>query len=230
VDDYESGLIDGTERSGSRLGGVSLQTGASILLIAVIAAVLFLFLGPMPDGGTATDLPTATATRLAAALGGTPATGARQAAAPLGTAGAGQGVIAGTSPMTGTAAAARLGGIGFTAGTPAPGTPAASSGAAIRSGAFVAVTGTGIYGVRFRFGPGTDTNTIRIVSDGEVLLVMDESVEAEGATWWRVQDSHGNVGWVTDEYLTTGVLAPSSWAPPAASPTFPARAPGTPSP
>lgn len=236
MDDYEPGRHEPRpDRADRRLGGLSLQTGASILLIAVIAAVLFLFLGPMPDGGSTADLPTATATRgLVALPQGTTAAGGVLTAPGVGTVARqpGSGAVAPYLPLGGTPPSGTPAGIGFTSTQPqGGGTPAASSnGAGVRQGAFVSVAGTGIYGLRMRFGPGSDYVTIRIVNDGEILLVLDQSTQAQGTTWWRVQDNTGNIGWVDQEFLRSGVVAPASWAPPVASPTFPPTGSGTPGP
>ncbi len=236
MDDYEPGRHEPRpDRMGGRLGGLSLQTGASILLIAVIAAVLWLFLGPMPDGGSTADLPTATPTR---GLAGVPQTtgvaGANTAPPGAGTAAVRQpvaGAVAPYLPLGGTPPGGTPG-IGFSSSQPlGGGTPAAgSAGAGVRQGAFVSVAGTGTYGLRMRFGPGSDYVTIRIVNDGETLLVLEESSQTAGSTWWRVQDNQGNIGWVDQEFLRSGVLAPASWAPPVASPTFPPRGLATQSP
>jgi hypothetical protein len=220
MDDYE--LPTQEPRSqGGRLGGLSLQTGVTVLLIAVIAAVLWLLLGPMPDSSSVAGLPTATATKAGvansartpgfAALTGTPGTPAPGGAL--------------ANPVLGTQVGTpgtRV--LAISSGTPlaASALTPASSGPAVRSGMFTEVTGTGIYGLRLRFGAGSDFVTIRILSDGDMLLVLDTSEEAEGETWWRVQDDLGNVGWVAEEYLKPA-LSPASWAPPASSPTFEAN-------
>lgn len=225
MDDYDIRDPEPQARSG-RLGGLSLQTGVSILLIAVIAAVLFLFLGPMPDGGSVSDLPTATATRATVANGQrTPGFGA--VTGTPGTAVASSGIgnpVLGTPAGTPGALLQPL-----SSGTPGAasvsGTPAASAGQGVRSGMFTEVTGTGAYGLRLRFGAGSDFVTIRILTDGDMLLVLDASEKAEGETWWRVQDDLGNVGWVAQSYLKPA-LSPASWSPPVASPTFEAGAEG----
>jgi hypothetical protein len=217
VDDYDLGEPD--NRSAGRFSGISLQTGVTILLIAVIAAVLFLFLGPLPDGGQVSDLPTATATRSLAGnamrtpgfapSSGTPGT----AAPPVGIGNPVLGTPAGTPGALAIAPGVGTGLPGVLAGTPAA--PASQ----IRAGMFTEVAGTGIYGLRLRFGAGSDYLTIRILGDGETLLVLDDSEEAEGETWWRVQDEQGNVGWVAQEFLEPALM-PTTWSPPVASPTF----------
>jgi hypothetical protein len=77
--------------------------------------------------------------------------------------------------------------------------------------------------MRLRFGAGLDTASIRsVVEEGEVLRVVGGPESADGITWWRLQDMYGNIGWAAQEYLTP-TAAPSTWSPPAASPTFEAQ-------
>jgi hypothetical protein len=179
-------------------GGSPLQIGASILLIAVIAAVLFLFFGPLPEPAGVGD-PTSTATSLAAALRtpGTP-----------GSAGSGTSAVGSTTPGTpSTAMTATLG---------APG-PVSSMG--MQEGAFVQVANTDGLGIRFRFGPGPDNATIRIVQDGEVMQISGGPEQTGGFMWYRLQDYQGNIGWAAAEYLEPSTQ-PAGWNPPVASPTF----------
>ena len=184
-------------------GGFTLQTGASVLLSAVIAAVLGLFLGPMPEPDSGIDLPTPTS------VFSTPA---------VATPGQAQATPSGVVPTQ-----------ALPPGPPAAGTAEATEGT-VTTGTFVRVSGTEGLGLRFRFGPGSDYATVRIVDDGEVLLVQGEPQTSGGRTWWRLQDSEGNFGWTVDEFLDP-TTRPGNWNPPLASATLPAGdAVGTPGP
>jgi hypothetical protein len=83
-------------------------------------------------------------------------------------------------------------------------------------------------GIRYRYGPGVNFITLRIIMDNEVLKVVGTPEVADETTWWRLQDSQGNVGWASQEYLAPAPM-PASWNPPLASPTLEASA-GTPQP
>ncbi len=197
----------------SRLpGGVSMQTAAAVLLIAVVLATLYLFFGPLPDdGATAPPTPTAALARATAAT--TPATG---------TVGAGGLSAATASPATLAGSATVAVGLP-TAATPsllgasADATPLPAG--SLAAGAFVTVVGVGSDGLRYRMGAGQDYLTIRIVDEGETLKVLG-GPEVEGATtFWRLQDALGNVGWAAEPFLAPAA-APAGWNPPVASPTF----------
>lgn len=197
--DIETGNTSAGRPGRSPLGGLSLQTGASILLIAVIAAVLLLFFGPAPFEGES-GLPTAT-----------------------------PGILDGTAPVV-TATNSITGGIGSSVLTPVFGTLAPPDGnmtpapvsAQVAVDGFVAVANTEGYGARYRFGPGPDYLTIRILDEGETLRVVGGPEVSGGFTWWRVQDALGNVGWAAQEFLLPA-QSPPAWSPPLASPTFPAQ-------
>jgi len=77
--------------------------------------------------------------------------------------------------------------------TPKPG--------AIAIGMRVEVTGTGVNKMRLRQGPGTNTVTIKLVSDGTRFVVVDGPKDADGHTWWKLDDQSGLVGWGAAEYL-----------------------------
>jgi hypothetical protein len=210
VTDYDYQSRDDAVQTESKgpLGGFSLQTAASVLLIAVIAAVLWLFLGPLPDQEP--PLPTATPTRsaLAARSTGTPA--AQRTAVSIG-----------GTPIAGLGPSAMP-------NAPAPSTTGGVAATGLQDGGFVQVGGTDGFGIRYRFGPGTDFATIRIVNDGEVLQIDGAPEQAEGFFWYRLRDAAGNVGWAAAEYLSP-TAQPASWNPPQASPTFPIAS-GTPAP
>jgi hypothetical protein len=202
----------------SRLpGGISVQTAAAGLIILVVVGLLWLLTLPEPSPPAAVMPPTAalsTSTAYsypvtitqAAALGGTAVVGA--AAATQG--GAGGALVAMGTPVATLAPVALATGAQGTTG-------------ALVEGTFVRITGTGIEGIRFRFGPGLNYATIRIAEDGEDMLVLGGPEQGDGYDWWRLQDALGNVGWAAREYLQA-VAAPQSWNPPAASPTYEAGA------
>jgi hypothetical protein len=203
-------------------GGVSLQTAAAILLVAVLLATLYLFFGPLPgDGEPAAERDAATATpRPIATAAMTPARSAtRVATTAAGAAGREAGPTLPAATTGAPAPATTPGAPGATAG-PAATLPAA---AGLRTGGFARVTGTGSFGLRMRFGPGLDYLTIRFADESETLEVTGGPENGDGLQWWRVRDNQGNVGWVAAEYLVP-VASPGSWSPPVASPTFPAGA------
>lgn len=210
----------------SRLpGGISPQTAAAVLLIAIVLATLYLFFGPLPDDGAAVP---ATPTALVSA-----ATSARPSAAATGNAAGGLSVAT-PSPATmagvatvpiGTPLGAPTSStpsiLGASAATPLPGAGSVSGTIAI--GAFVTVNGVGTDGLRYRMGAGADNLTIRIVSEGETFKILGGPETADGTVFWRVQDARGNVGWAAEPFLAPSA-APSGWNPPVASPTFEADA------
>jgi hypothetical protein len=200
----------GSRDSGPVLpGGISVKTAAWALLIVAVAATLFLVLVPRSDQPS--GLPTATATA-APVLGTRPITPLAATVAPG---------AAGSAVATSASAA-----VGATPGlpVPAPGAglataaPLAAAGS-LSVGGFAKVTGTGPDGMRYRYGPGLDYVTIRIVPEGEVLKVTGGPETADGFTWWRLQDSLANVGWAAVQFVAPSA-APAAWNPPAASPTF----------
>lgn len=207
-------------------GGISIQAAAALLLVAVLIATLYLFFGPEPDsaiapeggtpvGATSTVLTSATSRPLAVATTGVPTVVTAATTAPTS-----------ESPVS-TVAAAGATAVGAT--TALPGTAVSSAAqstppSGLSDGGFVAVTGTDGFGMRYRFGPGLDTATIRIVDEGEVLQISGEPEELGGMRWWRLQDSLGNFGWAVEDYLVPAA-PPSLWSPPIASPTFEADGP-----
>ena len=209
---------DQEPRSGPRLpGGISIQTAAAGLLIIAVIAVLWLLTVPEaeapPDLATETPIgwsgdvaPGAAVSGTLVTIGdGTPQpTAAEQAAADAG--GPAEGAVA---PTGGTL-------------EPAPTMPPTGAQAppgTLMEGTFVRIHGTGVDGVRFRFGPGLNYATIRIAQDDEVLLVLGGPETGDGYAWWRLQDALGNVGWAAVTFLSP-IAAPAEWSPPRASPTF----------
>ena len=210
-----------TEGTGLTLpGGISVQAAAALLLVAVLIATLYLFFGPNPDSpADAPDGAVAGATA-------TVMTSATRASAPTvrsGTAAAGGPTAAATAVVAASAGASPAAGTATTAASMSPTVQATRPPSPI-DGGFVEVVGTDGFGMRYRFGPGLDTLTIRIVEEGEVLKVSGQPDDVRGTTWWRLQDRLGNVGWAVEDYLSPAA-PPTSWNPPIASPTFDATAP-----
>ncbi len=216
-------------------GGISVQAAATGLLIVVLLAILWLFFGPTGDepADLATATPGVSTTATAPVIGGAGGTavvgGAPMATAAASVAPASLGTVppAGAptaggvaSGVTGTVAVpTSAAGTLPTSGVPAVATVASANAAALAAGGFVKVTNTDGYGMRFRFGPGLDNATIRIVDEGAVLKVMGDPESNDGVTWYRLQDEQGNVGWAAQTYLVA-TAAPAGWNPPVASPTF----------
>jgi len=69
------------------------------------------------------------------------------------------------------------------------------------TGRHVKVVATGEDGLRLRSGPGLGYASLKILSDGSVLLVLEGPVEADRYRWWRLQDEMGTVGWAPDVHL-----------------------------
>jgi len=200
VDDYEYVELDdesdppgrGTDRAASP-GVPSFQTLASVLLVVVSVTIIWLIFGPQPEPETIPGLPTATSVPGSTNLAGTTVA-----------------TVERTSAAEGRASThAAAGGTPATTATPA----------GLSEGSFARVSGTDAFDLRFRFGPGTEYVTIRIIEEGEVLRVSGGPEEADGSRWWRLQDKLGNIGWAAEQYLAP-VASPAVWSPPAASPTF----------
>jgi hypothetical protein len=71
-------------------------------------------------------------------------------------------------------------------------------------GAFVQVSGTDGDGLRLRQGPGLDYEMQFLGLDGELFLIGDGPVEADGYTWWFVIGSYDETrqGWAAADFLT----------------------------
>lgn len=232
--------------SGSRLpGGISVQTAAAILLVAVLLALLYLFFGPVPDAEIdVAEAPTSEATTApsddaddaeaeedadgedgASADAATPAPSEPARAAGDLPQGGPTTESDPSAPTEAQTAASVLAPTLAAAGAPtAQGEgessfPIATTPPALSTDGFAQVSGTGSLGIRLRFGAGLDTATIRIVDEGEVFKVIGAPLDEAGETWWRLQDRLGNVGWASGEFLVP-IAPPPGWNPPVASPTF----------
>jgi hypothetical protein len=86
--------------------------------------------------------------------------------------------------------------------TTVPGVPTPSGDIAI--GDYVQVTGTGGDGLRVHSSPGVSTEVRYVAIDAEVFVVKDGPVEADGYTWWQLQDPYNltMVGWGATNYLS----------------------------
>ncbi len=89
--------------------------------------------------------------------------------------------------------------------TPEP-TPTPAVPTEIKIDGYVKVVNTEADGLRYRWGPGMDTVTKKFVQDGTILKVLDGPEEADGLTWWRLEDPKEEdadlkIGWGADEWL-----------------------------
>jgi hypothetical protein len=64
------------------------------------------------------------------------------------------------------------------------------------------VSGTGS-ALRLRSDPGLQSTTLKTVTDGTRLKILEGPREADDLRWWRMQDqSDGAEGWAAETYLT----------------------------
>ncbi|MGC4191626.1 MAG: SH3 domain-containing protein [Thermomicrobiales bacterium] len=56
--------------------------------------------------------------------------------------------------------------------------------------------------INMRLDATTSGEIVTTLAQGESLTVIDGPVEADGHTWWQVEDGSGNSGWVVADYLT----------------------------
>jgi hypothetical protein len=97
----------------------------------------------------------------------------------------------------------------FPLATPSPSVEPTSSlpvptpGGEIEVGDYVQVNGTGGDGLRLHINPGVSGDVHYIAIEAEVLLVMDGPQEADGYTWWLLQDPYdaNATGWGVANYL-----------------------------
>jgi ABC-type transport system involved in multi-copper enzyme maturation permease subunit len=73
----------------------------------------------------------------------------------------------------------------------------------IAVGDYIQVTGTGGDGLRVHETAGVTSKVQYIAIDSEVFLVQDGPIEADGYTWWLLQDPYTEnaVGWGVANYL-----------------------------
>jgi len=71
----------------------------------------------------------------------------------------------------------------------------------IGPGVEVEVVDTGVDGLSFRSGPGTNYARLKTVYDGDTFTVLEGPEEAGGYHWWRLEDDAGTIGWVADNWL-----------------------------
>ncbi len=73
----------------------------------------------------------------------------------------------------------------------------------IAIGDYVQVTGTGGNGLRLHTQAGVSSEVRYIAIEAEVFVVKDGPIEADGYTWWMLQDPYTEnaVGWGAGNYL-----------------------------
>lgn len=92
--------------------------------------------------------------------------------------------------------------------TPPPPTPTPTLPAEITVGGYVRVLAAA--GVNLREGPGVGQAAIRLLENGEVLKVVDGPQEADGYTWWKLEDKReGRTGWAAESTADTTLLEPA---------------------
>ncbi|HPL28763.1 MAG TPA: SH3 domain-containing protein [Anaerolineae bacterium] len=72
---------------------------------------------------------------------------------------------------------------------------------AIGLGVRVEVTGTGAQQLSVRSAAGTSATRLKFVPDGTKFVVVGGPEDANGYTWWKVDDQAGTVGWVAGKFL-----------------------------
>ena len=84
--------------------------------------------------------------------------------------------------------------------TPTPAPTATPEG--LFTGGSAIVSGTGST-LRLRSDPGLQSTTLKTVTDGTRLKILEGPREADGLRWWRMQDqTDGAEGWAAETYLT----------------------------
>lgn len=68
-------------------------------------------------------------------------------------------------------------------------------------GATAQVGDTGGLGLVMHTDPGLNTAVIRVLQDGERVVIIAGPQQADGMTWWQVRDSSGQEGWVAASFL-----------------------------
>ncbi len=86
--------------------------------------------------------------------------------------------------------------------TPLEPTPTPTLPPTVQVGIFVKVTGAGDPGLSFRRAPGLQAERIRFLPEGTVMRVIGGPQEADGLTWWQLEDPQtGEQGWAAGSYL-----------------------------
>ena len=69
-------------------------------------------------------------------------------------------------------------------------------------GKTVIVSGVQEQQLNVRDNPGINTTVVFRAPDGYTFTVIDGPVQADGLTWWQVQDTSGSpTGWAVTNYL-----------------------------
>ncbi|MFQ5813354.1 MAG: SH3 domain-containing protein [Anaerolineae bacterium] len=71
----------------------------------------------------------------------------------------------------------------------------------ITVGGYVKVVGAEADELSYRSGPGLNYARLSIVKDGTILEVLEGPEEADGYTWWRLEDEDGFIGWAAEDWL-----------------------------
>ncbi|WP_376791961.1 SH3 domain-containing protein [Thermoflexus sp.] len=87
--------------------------------------------------------------------------------------------------------------------TPPEPTPTPTLSPTIQVGGFAKVTGAGDQGLSFRKAPSLQAERIRFLPEGTIMKVIGGPEEADGLTWWQLEDPQtGEQGWAAGAYLT----------------------------
>jgi uncharacterized protein YgiM (DUF1202 family) len=84
--------------------------------------------------------------------------------------------------------------------TPKP-TPTPTVPTKITVGGYVKVVGAEADQLSYRSGPGLNYARLALIKDGTILKVLEGPEEADGYTWWRLQDKDGFIGWAAEDWL-----------------------------
>ncbi len=106
-------------------------------------------------------------------------------------------------PVTGTPPTPGLPGALPTVPTTPTATATTVAPSAIAPGGYVKVAGLGSTKLRLRDDPSTGAAVLQLLSDGDVLRVLEGPVSAEGYEWWRLLAEDGAIGWAVADYLET---------------------------
>ncbi|HID87711.1 MAG TPA: SH3 domain-containing protein [Anaerolineae bacterium] len=75
----------------------------------------------------------------------------------------------------------------------------------ITVGGYVKVVGAEEDQLSYRSGPGLKYARLTLLKDGTILKVLEGPEEADGYTWWRLEDEDGFIGWAADDWLVPTV-------------------------